>query len=195
MSFEAATKQAAKEQQKQKTIPQQTPRKVAPTDTTVLSESLSQFKTSFLEFKQALMGVLQRYSQQKKGASASTSLTTTPKPSARTSSAAAPNLDRTVRLHVSTAAQHAEVVMPSEEDGFISKRTESGNSYGSLEPYINTWNASDMAKVSSTPKLHPAGPSALARRMYEVDAAAEHLSQTMHAAHQTAKVKSPLIYF
>ena len=141
------------------------------------------------------MGVLQRYSQQKKGASASTSLTTTPKPSVRTSSAAAPSLDRTVRLHVSTAAQHAEVTMPSEEDGFISKRTESGNSYGSLEPYIDTWNASDMADVSSNPKPHPAGPSALAWRMYEVDAAAERLSRTVHAVNQTAKVKSQLFHF
>ena len=149
VSSEAATKQAAKEQQKEKTIPRQTPRKVAPTDTTVLSESLSQFKTSFLEFKQALMGVLQRYSQQKKGALASTRLTTMPKPSARTSSAAAPNLDRTVGLHVSAAAQHAEVLMPSEEDGFISKWTESGNSYGSLEPYVDTWNASDMARLAA----------------------------------------------
>ena len=122
-------------------------------------------------------------------------LTTTPKPSARASSAAAPNLDRTVGLHVSTAEQHAEVTMPSEEDGFISKRTESGNRCGSLEPYIDTWNASDMAEVSSNPKPHPAGPSALARRMYKVEAAAERLSRTVHAAHQTAKVKSPLIYF
>ena len=146
-------------------------------------------------FRSAPMGVVQRYSQQKKGVSASTSLTTTPKPSARASSAAAPNLDRTVGLHVSTATQHAEVTMPSEEDGFISKRSESGNSYGSLEPYIDTWNASDMAEVSSNLKPNPARPSALARRMYEVDAAAEHLSRTMHPAHQTAKVKSQLFYF
>lgn len=185
----AMPKQAAKVQQKQMTVPQQSPRKAMPTDTTVLSESLSQFKTSFLDFKHGLMDVLQRYSRQKKGASASASLTITPKPSARRGSAAAPNLDRMVGLHVSTAAEHAEVMMPSEEDSFISKRTESGNSYGSLEPYFNTWNASDLAEVSSNPKPHPAGPSALARRMYEVDAAAVQLSRTVHAAHETAKVK------
>ena len=195
MSLEAAAKQAAKEQQKQKKIPRQSPRKAAPTDTTVLSESLSQFRSSFMEFKQALMGALQWYSQQKKGASASLSLTTVPKPTARTSSAAAPVLDRTVGLHFSVAAQRAKVVMPSKEDGFISKRTESGNSYGSLEPYHDTWNASDMAKVSSNPTPHPAGPSALAQQIYEVGAAAEHLSRAMHVADKTAKVKSQLCNF
>ena len=115
--------------------------------------------------------------------------------SAKTSSSAAPKPDLRVGLHVSAAAQHAEALMPSEEDGFISKRTESGNSYGSLETYINTWNASDMAEVSSNPKPHPAGPSALARRLYEVGAAADRLGRAVHAADQTTKVKFQLFYF
>ena len=57
--------------------------------------------------------------------------------------------------------------MPGEEDGFISKQTESGGTYGSLEPYIDTWNNADMAEVSSNPQPHPAGPSATARRLFE----------------------------
>ena len=101
----------------------------------------------------------------------------------------------TVGLHVSAAAQHAEVLMPSEDDGFISKRTESGNSYGSLEPYVNTWNASDMAEVSSNPKPHPAGPSATAQRLFEVGAVAERLSRNIHLANQTAKVTLHLLHF
>ena len=60
-------------------------------------------------------------------------------------------------------------MLPREEDGFISKRTESGNSYGSLEPFIDTWNNADMAEVSSNPsrgKPHPAGPSVMAQKMH-----------------------------
>ena len=156
MISEAATKQAAKAQQKQKTpLPKQTasrqiPQKATPAKTTALSESLSEFKTSFLEFREGLMGALQRCSQQKKGASALAGLTVGPKASATTSSASAPNLDRTLGLHVSAAAQHAEVTMPLEEDGFISKRTASGNSYGSLEPYIDTWNPATWPRLAPT---------------------------------------------
>ena len=81
--------------------------------------------------------------------------------------------------------------MPSEEDGFISKRTESGNSYGSIGIYVEDWNAADMAEVSSNPRghqLHPAGPSALAQRMHAVGSAAEYLLKTVDAADHIAKV-------
>ena len=88
-------------------------------------------------------------------------------------------------------------MIPLEEDGFISKRTETGHSYGSLEPYIDTWNAGDMAEVSSNPRTgrpHQAGPSALAQRMHDVGAAAEYLSRTVHAADETAKVLQLLTF-
>ena len=135
------------------------------------------------------MGVLQRCSQQKSGASALAKLTIETKASAATSSAAKRNLDRTVDLHLSAAAQQARITLPLEEDGFLSKRTESGGSYGSLEPYLDTWNNSDMAEVSSNPKPHPAGGSATAQRMYEVGAIAERLSRSIHVANETAKVR------
>ena len=79
-------------------------------------------------------------------------------------------------------------MMLLDEDGFIPKWTESGHSYGSLEAYIDTWNAGDMAEVSFNPKLHPASPSALVQRMHEVGAAAEFLRRTVYAANETAKV-------
>ena len=135
------------------------------------------------------MGVLQQCSRQKKGSAALAGLTITPAASAATSSAAVPpNQDTTVSLHVSSAAQQAEVTLPKEEDGFLSKRTESGGSYGSLEPYIDTWNNADMAEVTSNRNPHPAGPSATAQRMYEVGVHAERLGRSIHAADQPAQV-------
>ena len=136
------------------------------------------------------MGVLQRCSQQKGGTPALGKLIIGSKASAATSSAAAPpNLDRTVGLHASVAAQQAEVRVPGEEDGFISKRTESGGTYGSLEPYIDTWNNADMAEVSSNPQPHPGGPSATARRLFEAGILADRLSRSLHVANATAKVR------
>ena len=122
------------------------------------------------------------------GASALPSLTIGPKAPVATSSAGAPSQDQIVSLHVSSAAQQAEVTLPSEEDGFISKRTDSGNTYGSLEPYVDTWNNSDLAEVSSNPKPHPAGPSATAQRMFEARLLAERLGRSIHLADEAAKV-------
>ena len=194
-SSEAATKQAEKDKKKQKPLPpkqstlQLTPQKTTSAKTTVLSESLSEFKTSLLDFKHGLTGALRRCSQQKGGASALTKLIAGTKAAAATSSASAPpKQDSTASLHVSVAAQQAKVTLPSEEDGFIPRRTASGNSYGSLEPYVDTWNDSDLAEVSSNPQPHPAGPSATARRLFEVGVLADRLSRGAHLATEAAKV-------
>ena len=98
-SSDAATKQAEKDKKKKKIPPlrqstlQMTPQ-TTPSKTTVLSESLSEFKTSFLEFKQGLMDALQQCSQQKKGAAALSRQTPPPK---RASSDAASRRRRTRR--------------------------------------------------------------------------------------------------
>ena len=109
--------------------------------------------------------------------------------------AAPPNQDKTVSLHVNAGAQQAEVTLPREEDGFISKRTESGGSYGSLDPYVDIWNNADMAEVTSTRNPHPAGPSVTAQRMYEVGVLAERLGRGVHAADQAAKVTLYFSFF
>ena len=195
---EAATKQAEKDKKKQKapkltqSTLQSALRSVAqstPAEATVHSESLlSEFKTSFVEFKQGLMGALQ-----KKGAAALSGLKITPAASAGTSSAATPpNKDTTVSLHVSSAAQQAEVTLLKEEDGFVSKRTESGGTYGSLEPYVDTWNNADLAEVSSNPKPHPAGLSAIAQRVFEVGMLSDRLSRGINLVDQAAQV---IFYF
>jgi hypothetical protein len=116
---------------------------------------------------------------------------------APSSAAAPPNQGKTVSLHVSACAQQAEVVMPREEDGFISRRTESGGSYGSLEPYVDTWNNADLAEVSSNPKPHPAGPSATAQRLFEVAMTADRLSRGISLVDEAAKVTFcfGLLYF
>jgi len=54
--------------------------------------------------------------------------------------------------------------------GFISSRTPSGGSWGSLEHYVIEWNAADMGEVSSE-NPHPAGPSRVAQKMYEAELA------------------------
>jgi hypothetical protein len=90
-SSDAATKQAEKDKKKRKTPPlkqstlQLTPQTTT-SKTTVLSESLSEFKTSLLDFKHGLMGALRRCSQQKGGASALGKLTIGSKASAATGS-------------------------------------------------------------------------------------------------------------
>ena len=75
-----------------------------------------------------------------------------------------------------------------EEDGFVSHRTESGGSYGSLDPYVDTWNNADLAEISSNPKPHPAGPSAVAQRLLEVAMTANRLSQGIGLVDEAAKV-------
>ena len=194
---EAATKQAEKEKKKQKapkltqtTLPPtlqaavRTTPQTSSTETTVLSESISAFKTSFVEFKQGLMDVLQ-----KKGAAALSGLKVAPAASAATSSAAAPpNQEKAVSLHVSSAAQQADATLLKEGDGFLSKRTASGGSYGSLDPYIDTWNNADLAEVSSNPQPHPAGPSAIAQRLFEVGMISDRLGRGIQLADEAAQV-------
>ncbi|KAM0927090.1 hypothetical protein ACQ4PT_003197 [Festuca glaucescens] len=156
-SSDAAPRQAAKIQQKLKLVPRQTPHKTALSDTTILSESLSQFKASFLEFKQGLIGALKWHSQQKgasgsrgqtnmpkaskRGKAPASTLTIAPRASAKPGTAAAPSPDTQVELYAGTGAQRAAFLVPSEEDDFIPGRTESGSSYGSLQPYVDSWNA------------------------------------------------------
>jgi hypothetical protein len=137
---------------------------------------------------------------QKKSASASVILTISaaagiPAPpvvtSAVSGSAGTPAMprstDTTLQLHASAGAHRASFLVPSETDGFVPRRTESGNSFGSCQPYVDAWNASDLAEMSPNPRPHPAGPSMLARRMYEVDHA-------LLAAKETAKVTFDTIY-
>ncbi|KAM0927089.1 hypothetical protein ACQ4PT_003197 [Festuca glaucescens] len=161
-SSDAAPRQAAKIQQKLKLVPRQTPHKTALSDTTILSESLSQFKASFLEFKQGLIGALKWHSQQKgasgsrgqtnmpkaskRGKAPASTLTIAPRASAKPGTAAAPSPDTQVELYAGTGAQRAAFLVPSEEDDFIPGRTESGSSYGSLQPYVDSWNAGDLAE-------------------------------------------------
>ena len=56
-------------------------------------------------------------------------------------------------------------------DGFVSMWTKSGeHSLGSLQSWAREWNDTYMSEVSSNPRLgaHPAGPSALGHKMYNV---------------------------
>ena len=66
-------------------------------------------------------------------------------------------------------------------DGFVTTRTLSGRSLGSLNHYSMDWNAADMGEVSSgnpQPTPHPAGPSALAQKMHQVKVAVIEADKT-----------------
>ena len=72
-------------------------------------------------------------------------------------------------LHKSPAVAVLET-RKFEGDGFVARTTSSGRSLGSLGQYCMDWNAADVPEVSSGnpggPKLHPAGASNLAQKMY-----------------------------
>ena len=108
-----------------------------------------------------------------------------------TSSAAAPNTDRTIVLHAGAAARSVSTKVLSVEDGFIAKRTESGRSLDSLEPYARDWNSVDLDEVTSNPHPvppHPAGLSALCQRVHEADVAADVLKMAVQTIGKIAKV-------
>ena len=71
--------------------------------------------------------------------------------------------------------------------GFPPLRTNSGQSLGSLEHYNADWNSADMDEVSSASSAaqgdeHPAGSSACARRMLEMQTSALFATQAVNVS-------------
>ena len=96
-------------------------------------------------------------------------------------SAPEPNPDRQVSLHVSRAAGATGTQITPAGAGFVSNRTSSGKSMGSLEHYCMDWNSADMSEVSTAnpqSKHHPAGPGALGQKLYAVKAAIAEAEKT-----------------
>jgi len=114
----------------------------------------------------------------KKGAPASSAAASPP--------GSASNQERAVVLHKAPAVAVRET-RKYEGDGFVARTTSSGRSLGSLGQYCMDWNAADMSEVSSgnpgNTKLHPAGASNLAQKMYGAQLA-------LHEADKVAAVSS-----
>lgn len=153
----------------------------------VLPETSSFQSDSLLATKLTMMRALQLQSPPKGGSSA-----------AGASTAVAPNTHTTLALlHESTAAAQISSRITSEDDGYIAKRTDSGTSYGSAAIYAEDWNAVDLCEVTSNPytgKPHPAGPSALAHRVYEAQVAIGQAQRAVVHVDQTAKVMTQPLF-
>ena len=65
----------------------------------------------------------------------------------------APTTDGTIVLHGGAAARTVALQTDLVEDGFVAKRTESGQSLNSLEFYAHDWNATDVGEGHSLPFL------------------------------------------
>ena len=82
------------------------------------------------------------------------------------------------------ALQRGKDIAPANA-GFLSLRTLSGKSLGSLEQCIIDWNSADMSEVNT---MHPAGPGMLAQKMHALKVA-------VNEAHRTAEVNIPFSAF
>jgi len=101
------------------------------------------------------------------------------KPSGKTS--ATPDKDKQISLHVSRAAARASPLTNVQGAGFVSLRTSSGGSLGSLTQYAMDWNSADLGEVTSgnpNPALHPGSPSVLAQKMRAARAAFDEADKT-----------------
>ena len=87
--------------------------------------------------------------------------------------------DKQVALHVSKGAAAVGITIAPKGDSFLSTRTPSGESYGELSDYVSEWNAADIAEATlRNPRPHPAGPSALAQKVYNLKVAAVEVDKT-----------------